>query len=280
MPKREISEDAPLIGTSSTGSQVIFPRNCYLEEYNIDFWERLRRNKKYIELCKEIKFDKYGSISTSWIQPGNQNLIEKLTTAKKLFGIGYIIDPKKSADQLEAGMLNLFGLTPNIVEVFIPDENEKSYKDEYSWRRRMLIGDKYITLKIDITQKYSAIEPLLKLYVKEYKRILGIKPLKVKFHFNERMEDYKVYDLKQSGLTPTQVIEKLWPDEYVLDTTSAYKDELYLNLSIKYRNEGIEDWDVKANQEAYKDSGNITLIMRVYEKFSRAKKRIEEVLKV
>jgi len=95
-------------------------------------------------------------------------------------------------------------------------------------------------------------------------------------------ELFQVWDLYIEGKAAKEIIEGVWCDEYENEFSKeddSNLDKLYKELSIKYREQGIEDHDERAYSKAYgyrdenmeSGSGSVKLFMRVKDKINRMK---------
>jgi len=129
-------------------------------------WERIRRNPQYQKVCDGIEFNDAGIVELSWYaygHPENQNVLEKSNQAQSLFGITQLLNPKKTYEEL-LPVIHLVGIEP------VPIEATAS---KLEGPQRFLEDGKYITLKINITQKDKHILESLKLYLDYYRQFTG-----------------------------------------------------------------------------------------------------------
>lgn len=280
MRKRKKSDNGSLQGVTCVDEQVLFPltdnRDDFIEQVNILQWEYLRRNEEFKKICTNIQFGKHGTVDLKWLQQNRSAYSEKVERMREYFRTDQIFDPSKSYKELQPDMISTFGVFPPIVKALVPKEKESKKNEENI--KRFISDERYITIQVDITKDDSTINQLIFSYIGHYRKILGIKSKieSERTHLNKRHEDLTVFDMIESGLSPTEVIKKLWPEEYKSNDLSD-SDNKYEELSQKYRNEGLSDWDTRAHNEAYeKDTQKgQKAYTRVFDIYQRTKNRVE-----
>lgn len=164
---------------------------------------------------------------------------------------------------------------------------------EYLWREESpgvhtpLWNSNHIHLKVDISGDRSdgqLKDELLEL-VQAARLLAGIETKKPSRSPTDK--DLRVYELSRAGKSHTEIIKEVWPQEYqeeISNSNPNEQDKLYKELSAKYSDEGLSDWDEKAYNEAYPESnkedaykgGRVRLYVRVGEKLKKMKKLFKE----
>ena len=194
--------------TKIVGTNVVYPRRekslflvserdikGNLSEYlpnetmNRAFWETLRRKPEYLELCKEFDFNKNtGLISTKWIiKLENRDKLKRATDrARELWGIEQLFDPQKKYLELQPDIVNLFGVARKLVTALSPYGEYQFIQD-----------GRYVILKIDISEPYDYIEPLIKIYLDHFRG--QVKQKEGREHYKKQLEYLKVWDERLRG---------------------------------------------------------------------------------
>jgi hypothetical protein len=175
-PRREIS----LFPVSEGG-------NLPNETKNKVFWETLRKRPGYLELCKGIKFyDRTGLPSMWHLKPENQeDYFKTMNRARELFSIEELVDPRKEYSELQPDIVNLFGIAPKLVSAIAPAEAPPG-------PRQFIEDDRYVTLRIDISERYDYIEPLIKVHLDHFRG--QVKQKAGREHYEKQLEYLKVWD--------------------------------------------------------------------------------------
>jgi hypothetical protein len=235
----------------------------------------LRRCEKYLTLCEGVEFHQSGIVDLKWVALNTEKHMEINKRANQL-GVKQILDPSKEFYSLQPDIaIDIIGPTP--VEVLALQDLTPSSQNRESWQQRFLKDGKYLTVKIDVTQRKSDIINQIKIYLDYYRDLLGPQD---KRHTG-KMECWQVYDMIKEGRTHTEIIERMWPDEYqkgIDEGDSKIKKE-YQKLVEKYRKQGLENFHERAYQETHgKCEGSLLkLYVRVRDNKIKAERKIEEL---
>jgi hypothetical protein len=154
---------------------------------NKAFWEILRKRPGYQKLCKGIKFyDRTGLPSMWHLKPENQeDYFKTRNRARELFGIEELVDPRKEYSELQPDIVNCFGVARKLVSAIAPPEAPPG-------PRQFIQDDRYVTLRIDITERYDYIEPLIKIHLDHFRD--QVKQKEGREHYGKQIEYLKVWN--------------------------------------------------------------------------------------
>ena len=133
--------------------------------------------------------------------------------------------------------------------------------------------DNFIYLGINIADntEWQEIEAEVRRTVIHARAVRGIRPNKTKFHADKDI--FRVWDLHKEGKSATEIIKKLWPEEY---QKGVGQDEDALEKKYKelFKRYGDEE---RAYNETYGTSGgdNIKLYVRVGDKKKKMRKMFQ-----
>lgn len=251
--------------------------------YNKILWGIIRRHDDYVDFCENSNFDKEG-----WLIATDENskYIEKI---KQRFGIMMILHHKIEADEWQLKSLfktatrAVMRVSDNVDE--FPETHIRVDIDTRAPIFEIVKDVKHLLKLRKITREVTR-ERLKE--IREEDSLLACrkegeeieqaidKPYAfAKFNPKSDMEAFKVWDLHKEGKKPAEIAKTLWPDEY--NKANIDQDKKYLELVERYKQEGLDDFHVRAHDEAFMEtSKKNTLIKRVGDK----KKRMTELFKV
>jgi hypothetical protein len=239
-----------------------------------DTWEALRRCEDYFKLCEGVEFHKSGIVSMKWLAQ-NREKNDEINKRLNQVGIKQLLDSNKSFFDLQPDIaFDIIGSTP--VEVIAPKNLPANFEDKKSNELRFLEDGKYLTVKIDVTQRKGDIENQIKLYLDYYRELIDLPDTR----HSGKQQHWQVYDLLKEGNTHTEIIKILWPDEYQKgnDSGESKLQAKYYELRYRYEKQGFKDWEERAWEETYEKNqgGNFKLYVRVRYNKIKAEKEIEE----
>jgi hypothetical protein len=257
------------------GTNSIYPRkeislfpvseggNLPNETMNRVFWEILRKRPGYQELCKGIKFyDRTGLPSMWHLKPENQeDYFKTRNRARELFSIEELVDPEKDYSELQPDIVNLFGIAPKLVSAIAP-------ADAPPGPRQFIQDDRYVTLRIDITERYDYIEPLIKIHLDHFRG--QVKQKEGREHYEKQLRYLKIWDELLNGEQIATIAIKL---NISLDKAkNGYRRAFELITGKKYDKEVLRQLII----EKLKKDRNFKRLLDFEEKAETEGRRIDD----
>jgi len=184
-----------------------------IEESGKDFWERRRLHPEYIRLCENIEFHKSGLPAPKWIGKNKKIIEEKLIKAKERFGIEQIVNPEMNADELNPSIVQTIGVSPVMVRAIAPKDSDifrAINSGNFHNPARFIEDDKYLTLKIDMTQANIRIIPLVRFYIRYFRQYIERKGVDAgRSHFEKRRRYYRVWEERKQKKSFKAISKKL-----------------------------------------------------------------------
>lgn len=250
-------------------------------------WELVRRHNDYRDFCDRNKdaFDKDGMFDESTSKLYEDSFREEVGKIRKRFGLNLLyycktkLRPGEIVDRCvfkEPFAVTILFNNPPVGEkpVFIDGAKVRSQSD-------ILWDGKKIQLEVNIRKDITdgQLKDEFMEYVNEGRIAAGITKTTERPP-GDKM--FKIYDWHGAGFSVKEIIKKAWPAEYKKEfEREDSDDDLYEKLVQKYKKQGTSDWDEKAYDEAYGNSGidgpasgKIRLYMRVRDNIKRMKELI------
>lgn len=243
-------------------------------------WQIIRRHPDYRNFCIGRKFEN-GTLGI-W-----ESLEPEAKTIMDRFGLEMIYDP--SVDFPEEDFL-AFPVFKDSLAVRYEWRTVEKINEEKGERlvRTTLWDEHYIKLKIDISperpipQILSEVRELIEGSRQEMilEKNEGEESTTGGIPANVNDEAYKVWDLRDEGKEPKEIIQELWPEEYERQSSN---NDFVLNakfeeLRDQYKKEGKENWFESAYNEVYGDTGP-SGTNKLYQRVADMLKRMEGLFK-
>jgi hypothetical protein len=191
---------------------ILFPEGHFeegsIQESGRDFWERRRRHPEYVKLCEGVVFTEAGVPTLKWVRENLDASGEKSKRAKELIGIDQILDPSKSArefDEINPSIIHTFGGAP------VPVKAIAKEPDSSNDPARFVEDGRYLTIKVDLTEKDSRLLPLVKFYLEHFRQYTGNAHYKdgERSRFDKNEIYYQVWDERNQRTPFAKIAQKL-----------------------------------------------------------------------
>jgi hypothetical protein len=223
-------------------------------------WQALRRDPEYRAFCDQYGqyFDDNGMMR--WELLPTEDAEKEADHIKEIYGLDYIyhfntdleldgfidscvfIEPFAVNYLFKEKNLDYKAIPEIIVEIFDP------FWEPNFIHLRVNVGE-------GITEAQLKEEFLEK--IKESRELAGIR----RKQSIPSETDFRVYDLlTYEEKTRKEIMKEIWPEDFekaFSGPSEVDRDKLYKELTEKYRDQGIEDWDEKAWEEAYEGESPI-----------------------
>lgn len=177
--------------------------STWFREYYYDKFQRIKRNREYIEFARKIAFDQDGFESDIRYINMDTDSREKAESFRRRFGLNSLFDPTIEIPK-EAFLEELVFETQSVVEIILREDKPNFFDPIWD--------DSYIKLKIDIRPEVSVSQILseVKEYIDEARELLSdFEEKSQRAHFEKRQGYYKIWDLRIERMSFKDIALKL-----------------------------------------------------------------------